>query len=443
MQLDTSYKQIWNLSYPIILGGIAQTAINITDSVYLSKVGPVAFDASAFGGMIYFVMWIIGFAFGIGAQILIARKAGEGKKHEIGKIFENTLYLLCTLGLFLFFIMQWAAPALLKAVLNSPELAGACGEYLFWRSWGVPLAMVNITIRSFYTGIGHTRILSFNLLIVALSNILLCYLFIFGNYGFPKMGLAGAALASSIAEAIGFVHYLMVIFPKRQNKEFNLFRFYKVEPGNLKTITKLSLPVAFQHLVSLSAWLLFFILIENLGEHYLTVSNLVRIIYHVMMTPVWGYFAANNTLVSNLIGQGRTEELKKLVKRVILLSLATSTLLMIIVILFPGIVLSLVNQDTTLVQDSVPSLMIVSTASLIFSVAAILLSTVSGSGNTSDSLKIEGFSVLFYLSYVITVTIVLKASIEIAWISEFIYWTSVGLLSLYYLNKKGWQGAKL
>ncbi len=443
MKLETTYKQIWLVSYPILIGNLAQTVINITDSIFLGKVGQVVFDASAIAGLLYFVLYMTGFAFSIGTQIMIARKAGENKDSSIGEIFDNSIYLLLIISVLLFILLEFVCPTLLNYTLHSKVIASASSEYLSYRALGILFAMINLAFRSFFVGIGQTSILTWNLGLMAITNTVFCYFLIFGNCGFPEMGIGGAALASTIAEVIAFIFFLFYTIYHKANKRFLLLKFKSFNMGINKTIVHLSLPVVLQHLFSLGGWLVFFIFIENLGQHELAISNLVRLAYLVMMTPIWAYFAATNTLVSNLIGQGKTAEIPQLVKRVIVLSLLSSVIMIVCIVPFTEPILSLINKDSKLVHDSISSFYIVSSALMLFAVAAILLSTVSGSGNTRASMIIEGISVSVYLLYSYIVTIHLKLSIEIAWASEFVYWIMIGGLCLWYLIRTKWKGVEI
>lgn len=443
MKLQNSYKQIWLVSYPIMIGNIAQTVINITDSIFLGKVSQVVFDASAIAGLLYFVLSMVGFAFSIGTQILIARKAGENKDSAIGEIFDNSIYLLLAISVLLFILVEYVCPILLNHTLHSKPIAAASNEYLSYRALGIPFAMVNLAFRSFYVGIGKTSVLTWNLGLMAVTNTILCYFLIFGNYGFPEMGIGGAALASSLAEVIALIFFLFYTVYHKANKRFLLLKFKSVNMVINKTIVNLSLPVVMQHLFSLGGWLVFFIFIENLGQHELAISNLVRLAYLIMMTPIWAYFAATNTLVSNLIGQGKTAEIRQLVKKVMVLSLFSSFIMILAIVPFTETILSAINKDIRLVHDSISSFYIVSAALILFSIAAILLSTVSGSGNTRAAMVIEGVAVAIYLLYSYLVTIHFHLSIEVAWASEFVYWILIGGLCLWYLNKTKWKGRNL
>ncbi|MBU1370212.1 MAG: MATE family efflux transporter, partial [Bacteroidetes bacterium] len=83
MNLNITYKRIWSIAYPIILGSVAQNFINVTDTAFLGRVGEIALGASAIGGMFYLIFIMLGLGFGTGAQIIISRRFGEGNKHLV------------------------------------------------------------------------------------------------------------------------------------------------------------------------------------------------------------------------------------------------------------------------------------------------------------------------------------------------------------------------
>src|ERR1019366_9105293 len=103
MQVQSTYRDILRIAMPVMIAGIAQTILGITDTAFLGRVGEVEMDASSIGGVFYFVMCMIGMALGIGSQIMIARKSGERKENEIGGIFDQSFVLMILFSIIIFF----------------------------------------------------------------------------------------------------------------------------------------------------------------------------------------------------------------------------------------------------------------------------------------------------------------------------------------------------
>ena len=95
-------KQIWSVSYPILLSLLAQNVINVTDTAFLGHVSEVALGASAMGGLFYICVFTIAFGFSTGSQIVIARRNGEGRYTDVGPVMIQGVMFLFVMALLLF-----------------------------------------------------------------------------------------------------------------------------------------------------------------------------------------------------------------------------------------------------------------------------------------------------------------------------------------------------
>lgn len=442
IKVKATYAQIWQISYPVIIGSLAQTALVLTDTAFLGRVGETELGASVLGGIYFFLLTMLGAAIGIGAQILIARKAGEGDAFAVGKIFDNAFVILGLFSAVLLVLLYLASPFIFQ-FLSSEIIRHSTNEFIKYRGWGIVFVMISFAFRSFYIGIGQTRIITYSAILMTGLNILLGYALIFGNFNMPRMGLEGAGLANAISEAAAAIFLLAVTCRKAILKEYSLFQFSNIRLSVFRSIMNLSAPVLTQHLISMGAWFLFFLLIERLGSHALAISSIVRSAYMLMMTPVWGYAACTNSMTSNLIGQGKSEEVIPLLKKILLLSSITSGAVVILGILFPEWILKLTTSDVHLIEDSLKSLYVIFGAMMFLSTGFVLFSGVSGTGNTKVAMYIEIFNIIVYVAYVYICVFILHASIEWVWTTEIIYWALMGILSYLYLKSGRWKGKKL
>ena len=100
MKTKYTYKQIWTIAYPILISLIMEQLIGMTDTAFLGRVGEIELGASAIAGVYYLAIFMMAFGFSIGAQILIARRNGEGNYKEIGPIFYQGVYFLLVVQLY-------------------------------------------------------------------------------------------------------------------------------------------------------------------------------------------------------------------------------------------------------------------------------------------------------------------------------------------------------
>lgn len=435
----TSFKNIFNITYPIFLTLVAQNIINVTNTAFLGRVGEVELGASAIGGVFYFAIYMIGFGFSQGAQILIGRRNGEGNFRQIGTIFNNALIFNLLLSIAIFAISIKGIPFVLKYAVSSESIYTASVGYLDWRIYGYFFAFVNAIFRSFYVGITQTRVLTISALLMAVTNFVFDYLLIFGNFGFPKMGIEGAGISSVIAEVLTLVYVVFYTLRRVDIKRYGLFQSTKVERKTILQILNLSVFIMFQYFISISTWFLFFIFIEHTGERPLAISNIGRSLYVLLMIPASALATTVNTLVSNLIGASRKEEVLPFVHRMMSLSLLLVLPLAILTYIFPSLFASIYTDDQDLIQACIPVIKIVAIANLFFSVSFVVFNAVSGTGNTRTAFAIEFLTLFFYLGFVYYTSIIQPSKVEVVWMSEFVYWIIIGALGYWYFLKGNWR----
>ncbi len=442
-KVKATYSDIWNISYPIVLGSLAQTILGLTDTAFLARVGEIELGASGIASVFYFVLVMLGFGIGIGSQILIARKSGEGKTKEIGIIYDHTLLLLAGFSVFLFAFLRWGAPFIFDLILQSDKVIAAANEFLAYRCWGIFAAMITVSFRSFYTGIATTRIITYSSFLMTGLNVFLAYALIFGHFGFPAMGIGGAGLASSISEIITAAYLWIYTSLKKEFNVYELFRFKKSNTPVFSGIMNLSIPIMLQHLISMGGWFIFFVFIEKMGEHILAISNVVRSTYMLLMTPIWGFAAAANSMTSNLIGQDKKDEVLSLLKKIVSLSLLITSVMILFNILFPSFILGITTSDSLLIHDSKGSFYVVCGAMILFCTSFVLFSGVSGTGNTKIAMYMETGNIFIYLIYVYICAQIIRARIEWIWAVEILYWLLMGIFSYVYIRGNHWKKIRL
>lgn len=443
MDNTDSYKYIWKVSLPIIVGLIAQNIMLAIDTAFLGRVGEVALGAGALGGLFYLAVVMLGIGFGLGIQILIGRRNGEKKYSHIGRIVDHAFYFLLSLALILFLVIFFLAPDLLKFFIKSEEIYFGTLEFLRFRSLGIFFAFINIVFTSFYVGVVKTRILTYSTIITAVTNAVLDYFLIFGNGGFPEMGIGGAALASSIAELVTAIYFFTRTYYFEDIQKFRLFRFTSFNSILMEKMLKLSIPLMLQNFMSFSGWFIFFMIIEHLGHHALAVSNICRSIYMLLMIPIWGLCSACNTLVSNTIGQGSFDNVIPLIKKISTISFLFTFLIVLLNIIAPGYIISIYTDDASLIADSVKVLYVISIALIFFSVAMVMFMGVSGTGNTKMSFAFEIFTITIYIVVAYIFAIIFRMSVQYVWLAEGIYFLILGILSFIFLRSGKWKYAKI
>lgn len=433
---ELKYKNILKVSIPLIFGGIAQTLINVTDSIFLGHVSITALGACAISGLFYVTFFMLGLGFSIGTQIKVAKLDGEKNYSEVGKIVDHTVYFLTVFSILIFVFLYFFSEFLLSYFVSSKEVLVASIAYIKFRSYGIFFGFFILVVRAFFTGIADTKIVFYTTIISAGANIILNYLLVFGKWGFPRMEIEGSALASSLSEFIAAVFAFFYTFFSRAKLKYSVFKFLGIQKNILKELFNLAAPLMMQVYISLCSWFAFFLIIEKIGSRELALSNLVRNVYMILMIPLMGFSSATNTLVSNLIGRKNEKYIFPLISKIIVLSVSFSFILGLLNLIFAKEILGIFTDDRSLILQTIPSIFVISGSLLFFSAAYILLSAISGGGFTKQSLYIEIFTLCFYLFATWLAAIKLKLSIEWVWSVEYVYFFVMGILCFIFLKRK-------
>jgi len=445
MQLGTSYRQILAISTPIMLGSAVQNIIALRDSVFLYHLSEADFAAIGFVGVFYLIIAAIGFGFSKGGQILIARRAGEQNYSEVGRTFYAMLYFELALAIIMFFFMQYGAYYFFSLFVNSDVIFYKSLDYLEYRSWGVFFSYAGVAIIALYTGVAKTMFIVVDTLILAVVNIILNYGLIFGKWGLPEMGIAGAGLASTIAEVIAFAVFVLYMLFDAPSQKYNLFKFPKIDVPLIKAQLAIGAPIVAQAVVGLGSWFVFFGIVENLGERPLAITNLVRMVYLVLSIPCWGFSSGINTIVSNFIGARRRDAVLPIVWKTAKICWMVTMVISLPVVLFPEYLLYplLGSEDMSLIIDAKPTLRVLLGILCLFSVGGVYFNGLAGTGATAFGLKMQTVCAIIYLVYIYFIVEYTNGGLEWAWASEIFYWLAMLGLSVWYMRSKKWHELKV
>jgi len=441
LKLNTSYTQILQMALPISFAILVPQFNFLINSIFLSQLGEGFIGASGITGVYYLIFSVIGFGLNNGLQALISRRAGQDRIKEIGALFTQSIFITMSIALLGILATYTIAPFIFEN-FTDPVLEEKAMGFLSIRIWGLPFLYLYQMRNALLVGTNQSKLLIWGTLAETITNVVLDYGLIFGNLGLPALGFNGAAYASVIAEFIGMVVVFAIISGKGMGKQFGLFSKFRFEWTTSKTILIQSSPLVLQYAISIISWEFFFILVSHDGALALDISQLMRLVFGFCGIFIWAFAATANTMVSNILGQGLHADVLPLIKRIILLSVGSSLLIFIPIQLFTKDILLLFNNNDEFLALGIPVLRIVGFAILLMSVATICLNSVIGTGNTRVNLMIEVITIVLYCCYIYMVMHVYNLPITWGWGSEWLYWSSILIMSVTYLLSGKWNNAR-
>ena len=304
-------KEIWNVSYPIFLGLLAQNIINVTDTAFLGRVGEVELGASAMGGLFYICVFTIAFGFSIGSQILIARRNGEGRYKDVGPVMIQGGTFLLGLAVLMFGLTHLLAPSVVRLLISSDSIFDATMEFLNWRIFGFFFAFINVMFRALYIGITRTKVLTMNAVVMALVNVLLDYILIFGKLGFPALGVTGAAVAtlfSRIIEAAVMVVYVRCVDKKLKLRFADLLK----RGGELtRDFLRYGLPIMGGQVVWSVNMLGQTMILGRYDAGVIAAVSIANMLHNMMYIAMNGLSSAVGIITGKTVGSGRMDKIRE------------------------------------------------------------------------------------------------------------------------------------
>jgi MATE family multidrug resistance protein len=443
LQVNVNYKQILKIALPISFSIFVPQINFITNNVFLAGLGEESLAAAGITGVYYLIFAVIGFGLNNGLQALIARRAGENRIDEIGRLFSQGVYISLAIAVLCILTTYFLAPIVLDASLKSGPLKEKCIEFLRIRIWGLPFLYLYQMRNALLVGTNQSKYLVAGTLAETISNISFDYGFIYGKFGLPEIGFNGAAYASIIAEFMGMFVVFAVIHFKGISSRFNLYKHLRYDPANTKLILVQSSPLIFQYAISIISWEFFYILIEHHGARELAISNTMRNIFGMFGMFTWAFAATSNMMVSNIIGQGKEDKVIQLIHKIVTLSMGIAIVLAIVLNIFPHAFLSVYGQGEDFIQQAIPVVRVVSIALVMMSFATVWLNSVTGTGQSKVNLMIEIAAIIAYSIYVYLILEAWNLSIIYGWMSEWLYWLILFSLSFYYIKSGKWKGKKI
>ena len=438
-----TYKQIGVITLPILISLLMEMMIGVTDTAFLGRVGEIELGASAISGVFYMIIFMVAFGFSVGAQILIARRNGEQQYKEIGSLFYQGIYFQIGLATLMVILSYCFTPIVLKHIIDSEQIYEAAASYLHWRVFGAFFSFTGVMFRAFFLGTTQTKTLTLNSIVMVLSNVVFNYVLIFGKFGFPALGIAGAAIGSSLAELVSLVFFVLYTRSRIDCAKYGLDRMVKFNFTALKRMLDVSFWTMVQNFFAMSSWFVCFIYIEHLGERSLAIANIVRNISVILFMITMAFASTCGALVSNLIGAGDAKYVQATIRQHIRLAYVFVLSLALLFVIFPEWILGVYTDSPDLQQATIHTLWVMCAGYLVLVPANIYFISVSGTGNTRTAFGLEMIAHVMQVIYITYVIFYLKLDIAYAWNSELVYGIVILLTCYRYMKRGRWQEIKI
>ena len=288
------------LAYPVVLSNLCGSAMQVTDSMMVGRLGPTELAAVGYGGIWLWTALTLFMGTATGVQTFVSQADGAGDHHLCGRWTWQGFYAVAPITVVGVVVFVALFPGLLAALGPSEALREHAVDYVRARSLGCVGLGVFMVLSSFFRGIGDTRTPLVASILATCVNVGLNYCMIFGHFGFPKLGVTGAGLGTAAAEWTGAIVLLVAVGGRR----FARFVLRPVAPSmvDIRRFLATSMPIGGQWFIEMSSFSLFSTLVAVMGDAAMAASQALISLLSLSFMQAVGIGVASSTLVGRYVG---------------------------------------------------------------------------------------------------------------------------------------------
>lgn len=347
---NCGYGEVLRVGLPLVISMASVTIMLFTDRLFLSHYSLEAIAAALPAGLAHLTLILTLSGLCSYSSIFIAQYVGAKQKDKVGLSLWQGIWL-CLFCSIIPIIGYFLAEPIFKLVGHDPEVRRLEVEYFAILCLGSLPFLLSSVLGGFYAGQGLTRPVLWANTLAALVNIPLDYVLIFGAWGFPELGIAGAAVATVAGAAVGVIFLACLIFRAKNEELFKVRSNYHLDPALLKKILRYGVPSGINMFLELFSVTWFVFVIGQIGPVQLAATNIAFSINSIIFTPMLGLNMAVAALVGQSMGRGNTGEAEFATENTLHLAFVYMLPLALLLVLAPDFLLDLFKPGN-LSQDN-------------------------------------------------------------------------------------------
>jgi MATE family multidrug resistance protein len=381
------YRDILRLAFPLILSHGSWTIQQIVDRMFLTWYSPEAVAAAMPAGMMNWT--IVSLFTGTTGYVsaFTAQYHGAKRDGKIGPLVWQGLFFSLLAGVCVLPLLPLSS-AVFGRIGHPPGVTALEREYFNVLLFGVFPAAASSALAGFYSGLGRTRIVMGVTFAATMTNVALDYAMVFGKWGFPAMGIGGAAAATVISQVVSLVIYLALCLHPSGRDRFGFRSGWRLKPALFGRLLRFGFPSGLHYSLESSGFTLFLIIVGRFGTTALAATNIAFSINHFAFMPMLGFGAAASILVGQRLGEDRPDLAERAVWSVFKMTFAYMATVAAAYVLLPDLFIApyAARSDAAMfapVAGLVKNLLIFVAFYSLFDTANIVFSAaVKGAGDT-------------------------------------------------------------
>lgn len=399
------FTSLATLALPIIMANILQTAYQLIDTFWLGRLGANAVAAVSISFPILFLVLSLGAGLTLAGTVIVAQYKGANDQQMVNFSSSQTVFVIFFVSIFLAALGYVSAAPLMKLVGAGPEILTDSVTYFRVSSWGFVFLFMFFVFQSLMRGIGNVLLPMYIILITVLLNLVLDPIFIFGFGPIPAYGVAGAAVASVITQALSAVAGIFILWRGKMGIEIKR-AYMHFDFTWTRRMFELGIPASLEQSTRAAAMTVMIMLVTGFGSEIVAAYGIGARILSLVIVPALGFAMATTTLVGQNIGAGKIKRAEKIGNLSSFIAFFGLTAIgMLLFVLAEPLTAFFVPNDPQVIKDGALFIKIMAPSFGLLGVQQVLNGLFNGAGFTQASMLISIFSlwmVRFPLAFVLS-----------------------------------------
>lgn len=444
------YREVLGIAGPLIISTASMTVTLFVDRMFLSWYSLAAVAASLPAGITYFTVCSLFMGTAQYVNSIVAQLHGAGDKPGCSRAtWQGLFFALASAPIILAFI--YPARYIFDWSAHGPQIVELEKDYFSILMLGGVMVPINAALSGFFSGRGRTWIVMWGNILGNAANVALDYALIFGHWGFPEMGMNGAAIGTAVTGVIPALYWGREMLSRKYQSEYRTRAEFRWDPRLLFLLVRFGIPSGMQLFLDVGSFSLFILLVGRLGEVDLAVSNIVLSIEMLSFLPMVGMSIATAILVGNYIGAKEIGVAEKSAYSALKLSLGYMAFMATLFVACPKLFLGLFRPASEspaafseIVTKGVVVLRMVAAYTLMDTLFIVFSGALRGAGDTRFAMWAQ--VILAWVMFVPPVYIIIEIlgwGLFAAWGWGVVYVTVLGLVFLLRFRSGKWKDIEM
>lgn len=352
------YKRLLILTLPIVIQNLITTSLNMLDTVMIGSLGEVELAAVGVANQFYFLYSLLVMGVGAGCSILIAQLWGKKDEEKIHSVLKLGLIGAIGFALVFMFIGFFASEQIIALFNSDSEVVRLGSEYLRISIFSYFVSAISFVFAGSLRSIGNSALPMWGSLAGLVVNGVLNAILIFGLFGFPALGVSGAAIATLVARIVECLIILVVVRLKVKPLRLTFKDFKHLDMTMLKHLYATALPVVLNEACWGLANVTYTMIYGHIGVNAIATTQITSTILNLFTIIIFGMAHASVVIIGNEIGANREEQGILYAKKIVRLSVIIGIVMAVILALLAPVIVKMYNVSELVRQDAMKILII-------------------------------------------------------------------------------------